>query len=121
MIFSESKLLVGDNCGAKRVKVIKGLRASKRSGSKPMDLVVVSVRKIKRSKRILKGEIHKGVLIRLKKKYQRDTGLSVKFSSNSILIIDQKKIPIASRLFGPIYKEFRLGEYPKVLSLAKTL
>lgn len=121
MIFSESKLSVGDNCGAKNVKVIQVFRSSKSSGSKPMDLAVVSIRKVRRSKRIVKGEIHKGVLIRLKKKYQRDTGLSIKFSSNTILLVDLKKVPIGSRLFGPIFKEFRLGEYPKVLSLAKTL
>ena len=86
-----------------------------------MSLTVVSVRKVKRSKRIVKGEVCKGVLIRLKKKIQRDTGLAIKFSTNSLILIDSKNIPIGSRLFGPIFKEFRFGEYPKLLSLAKTL
>lgn len=121
MIYPESKLLVGDNCGAKRVKCIKVLKFSKSSGAKPMSLTVVSVRKVKRSKRIVKGEVCRGVLIRLKKNIQRDTGLSVKFSTNSLILIDTKNIPIGSRLFGPIFKEFRFGEYPKLLSLAKTL
>lgn len=121
MIYPESKLVVGDNCGAKRVKCIKVLRASKSAGAKPMSLTVVSVRKVKRSKRIIKGEICRGVIIRLKKNIQRDSGMSIKFSSNSIILLDQKNVPLGSRLFGPIFKEFRFGDYPKLLSLAKTL
>jgi large subunit ribosomal protein L14 len=121
MIYPESKLIVGDNCGAKRVKCLKILKFSKSSGAKPMSLAVVSVRKVKNSKRIIKGEICKGVLIRLKKILQRDTGLSISFSDNSIILVDVKNIPIGSRVYGPIFKEFRFGEYPKLLSLAKTL
>ena len=79
MIYPESKLIVGDNCGAKRVKCIKILKFSKSSGAKPMSLAVVSIRKIKKSKRIVKGEICKGVLIRLRKNFQRDTGLSIRY------------------------------------------
>jgi large subunit ribosomal protein L14 len=121
MIYPESKLIVGDNCGAKRVKCLKILKFSKSSGAKPMSLAVVSVRKVKNSKRIVKGEICRGVLIRLKKTLQRDTGLSISFSDNSIILVDVKNIPIGSRVYGPIFKEFRFGDYPKLLSLAKTL
>jgi large subunit ribosomal protein L14 len=121
MIYPESKLIVGDNCGAKRVKCLKILKFSKSSGAKPMSLAVVSIRKVKNSKRIIKGEICRGVLIRLKKTLQRDTGLSISFSDNSIILVDIKNIPIGSRVYGPIFKEFRFGDYPKLLSLAKTL
>jgi large subunit ribosomal protein L14 len=121
MIYPESKLTVGDNCGAKRVKCIKILNFSKSSGAKPMSTAVVSVRKVKNSKKIVKGDICKGVLVRLKKNIQRDTGLSIQFSDNALIIIDIKNIPIASRLFGPIFKDFRFGGYPKLLMLAKTL
>jgi large subunit ribosomal protein L14 len=121
MIYPESKLIVGDNCGAKRVKCLKILKFSKSSGAKPMSLAVVSVRKVKNSKRIIKGEICRGVLIRLKKTIQRDSGLSVSFSDNAIILVDLKNIPIGSRVYGPVFKEFRFGDYPKLLSLAKTL
>jgi large subunit ribosomal protein L14 len=121
MIYPESKLIVGDNCGAKRVKCLKVLKFSKSSGAKPMSLAVVSIRKVKNSKRLIKGEICRGVLIRLKKTLQRDTGLSISFSDNSIILVDIKNIPIGSRVYGPVFKEFRFGDYPKLLSLAKTL
>jgi large subunit ribosomal protein L14 len=121
MIYPESKLLVGDNSGAKRVKCIKVLKNSKSSGAKPTSITVVSIRKVKRSKRLIKGNICKGVLIRLKKNVQRDTGLSIKFSVNSLILIDAKNVPLGSRVFGPIFKEIRFGNFPKILSLAKTL
>lgn len=121
MIYPESKLLVGDNSGAKRVKCIKVLKNSKSSGAKPISIAVVSVRKVKRSKRLLKGNICKGVLIRLKKNIQRDTGMSIKFSINSLILIDTKNAPLGSRVFGPIFKEIRFADFPKILSLSKTL
>jgi len=121
MIYPESKLHVGDNSGAKRVKCIKVLKNSKRSGAKPISIVIVSVRKVKRSKRLLKGNICKGILVRLKKNVQRDTGNSVKFSTNAIILVDAKNAPLGSRVFGPIFKEIRFADFPKLLSLSKTL
>jgi large subunit ribosomal protein L14 len=121
MISPETMLLIGDNCGAKKVKCLKVFNFSKRSGAKPMSLAVVSIRKVRNSKKIIKGELCKGVLVRLKKPIQRDTGLSISFSDNSIVLVDLKHIPLGSRIYGPIFKEFRFGEYPKVLSLARTL
>jgi large subunit ribosomal protein L14 len=121
MIYPESQLLVGDNSGAKRVKCIKVLKCSKTSGGKPTNIAIVSVRKIKRSKRITKGSICRGVIIRLKKNIQRDTGSSIKFSVNSLILIDAKNVPLGSRVFGPIFKEIRFENFPKLLSLSKTL
>ena len=92
MIYPETKLIIGDNCGAKRVKCLKIFKFSKSSGAKPMSLAVVSVRKVKNSKRIIKGEICRGVLIRLKKMIQRDTGLSISFSDNSIILVEDSQI-----------------------------
>lgn len=121
MIYPESKLLVGDNSGAKRVKCIKVLKSSKSAGAKATSITVVSVRKVKRSKRLTKGNVCKGVLVRLKKNVQRDTGNSIKFSVNSLILVDEKNAPLGSRIFGPIFKELRFENFPKILSLAKTL
>lgn len=121
MIFSESQLLVADNSGAKRVKCIKVLKSSKSSGGKPMNIVILSVRKVKKSKNILKGSVHRGIIVRLKKTIQRDNGSTIKFSTNSVILLDQKNVPIGSRIFGPLYREVKFENYPKILSLAKIL
>ena len=121
MIYPESKLNVGDNSGAKVVKCIKILKSSRTKGGKPLSIAIVSVRKVKRSKRLIKGNVCKGVLIRLKKNVQRDTGNTIKFSSNALILIDAKNLPLGSRIFGPIFKEMRFSNFPKILSLAKIL
>ncbi len=121
MIYSETILGVSDNSGARVVKCIKVLKASKSSGAKPASLIVISVKKIKYNKNIIKGQICKGLLIRGKRPIQRQTGVSIQFIDNSLVIVDQKNLPIASRISGPIYRELRLKDYPKVLALAKTV
>ncbi|HNK90412.1 MAG: 50S ribosomal protein L14 [Methanobacteriaceae archaeon] len=121
MIYPETKLSVGDNSGAKLVKCVKVLKFSKSSGAKPASIAIVSIRKVKYSKRLAKGEISRGVIVRLKKSIQRDTGSSIRFDNNSLILIDPKNVPLGTRIFGPIFKELRFGDFPKILTLAKTI
>lgn len=121
MIYSETKLNVTDNTGAKIVKCLKVLRASKSSGAKPSSIIIASVRKLKLSKKLLKGQICRGVLIRGKKNVQRSTGLSIKFADNSLILIDAKNMPLGSRIFGPVYNELKLGDFSKIISLSKNI
>jgi large subunit ribosomal protein L14 len=121
MIYSETKLGISDNSGAKLVKCIKVLKFAKSSGAKPASLIVVSVKKIKTNKTIIKGQICRGLLVRGKKNIQRETGLSIKFNDNSLVLVDQKSLPVASRILGPVYSELRLKDYPKVIALAKII
>lgn len=121
MLYPESKINVSDNSGARIVKCIKVLKSSKRSGAKPASILVTSVRKIKFSKTILKGQIYKGILLRGRKNVQRNTGVSIKFNDNSLILVDQKILPLSTRIYGPTYKELRYKDYPKVLALAKII
>lgn len=121
MIYPETKLGICDNSGAKIVKCIKVLKFSKSSGAKPAGLLIVSVRKIKSNKNIKKGQICRGILVRGKRNFQRKTGLSIKFNENSLVLVDQKNLPLSSRILGPIYSELRLKDCPKVLALAKII
>lgn len=121
MIYPETKLGVTDNSGAKIVKCIKVIKFSKSSGAKPAGLLIASVKKIKMNKIIIKGQICRGLLVRGKKNIQRDTGLSIKFDDNSMVLVDIKNLPISSRVSGPVYNEIRLKDYPKLIALAKTI
>ena len=118
MIMMESKIFVVDNAGAKRGKCIQVMG---NTGSTPCSLVVLSIQKIKGIKKIFKGDICRGVIVRLRKNLQRDTGLCINFGDNSVVLIDPKFAPLGSRLYGPVFKEFRFAIYNKVLSLAKTM
>lgn len=121
MLYPESKLNVSDNSGAKIVKCIKVFKSSKSSGAKPSSLLITSVRKIKANKNIIKGQICKGILLRGKKNVQRNTGVGIKFSDNSIILVDNKILPLSTRIYGPTYRELRYRDFPKVLALAKTI
>lgn len=121
MIYSETKIGISDNSGVKIGKCIKVLKSSKSSGAKPANIVVISARKVKFSKRIIKGEICRGVVIRLKKNVERESGVFISCIDNSVILIDQKNVPLGTRIFGPILKELKYDNFPKVISLAKTI
>jgi large subunit ribosomal protein L14 len=121
MIYVETELGVTDNSGARIAKCIRILKSGRSSKAKVASLLIISIKKIKYNKNIIKGQLCKGILVRAKKNIQRETGLSIKFVDNSLVIVDQKNLPIASRISGPIYKELRLKDYPKVLALARNV
>lgn len=123
MIFKESMLNVSDNSGAKKVKCIQALKASKVSGAKPGNLVVASVRKTKNTnkKNILKGQVIHSIFIRGKKNVQRFDGSVIKFFDNSVVLVDNKQTPLGTRIMGFCYRELRNQDRQKVLSLVKSV
>ena len=114
MIYSETKLVVNDNSGAKKCLCIKVLNGSRRKGAKPCNKVVVSLKKVKSGKRLMKGDICRGILIRGKKNIQRNSGISLKFNDNAIILINEKGAPIGNRIYGPVYKEIYDQSFSKV-------
>ena len=119
MIFTETRLIVNDNSGGKRVKCLKVVNSSKSSNCKPADLLVVSIKKIRRNKNVIKGQICRGVFTRGKKKFVRFDGSTIRFTDNALVLIDKKDVPLGTRIVGLTYKEIRDKDYPKVISLAK--
>ena len=119
MIFAGTKIRLKDNSGAVWVKCIKILNSSKKRGLQPLGLSLVSIKKIKINKnKIEKGKIYKSILIRRKKNLTRNSGDSIAFNSNAVVLLTEKNLPIASRIKGPIYKEFRFKFLTKVLILS---
>jgi large subunit ribosomal protein L14 len=121
MIFIETRLIINDNSGGKRAKCLKVVKSSKSSGCKPADLIIISIKKIKKNRNVIKGQICRGVFTRGKKNHIRLDGSSIKFSDNALVLIDKKEVPIGTRIVGLTYKELRNKDYPKVLALAKII
>ena len=121
MIFIETRLIINDNSGGKRAKCLKVVKSSKSSGCKPADLIIISIKKIKKNRNIIKGQICRGIFTRGKKNHIRLDGSSIKFSDNALVLIDKKEVPIGTRIVGLTYKELRNKDYPKVLALAKII
>ena len=60
----------------------------------------------------------KAVIVRTKKEFRRQDGTYIKFDKNAAVVIDNKKEPIGTRIFGPVARELRVGKFMRILSLA---
>lgn len=118
MLQQESRLKVGDNSGAKELLVIKVLGGSRRKYANIGDIVVASVKSATPGGVVKKGEIVKAVIVRTKKGVRRKDGSYIKFDENAAVIIKEDKSPIGTRIFGPVTRELRDGNYMKIISLA---
>jgi len=118
MIQQESELLVADNSGAKKVKCFKVLGGSKRRYAGVGDIVVASVQEAEPNGSIKKGEVVKAVIVRTKYYIKRPDGTKLRFDTNACVLIDDKKNPRGSRVFGPVARELRDKNYLKIVSLA---
>ena len=118
MVQQETRLVVADNTGAKEVLCIKVLGGSKKRYARVGDLIVVTIKKSIPSATLKKGEVHKAVVVRTKKETKRKDGSYIRFDDNAVVIIDEKKEPIGTRVFGPVARELREKKFMKILSLA---
>jgi large subunit ribosomal protein L14 len=118
MIQSFTRLNVADNSGAKEIMCIKVLGGSKRRYASVGDIIVASVKKAIPNGKVAKGKVVKAVVVRTKKEIQRENGSLIRFDDNAAVIIDDKKEPIGTRIFGPVSRETRYAGFMKIVSLA---
>ena len=118
MIQSFTRLSVADNSGAKELMCIKVLGGSKRRYATVGDIIVCSVKKALPNGKMKKGQVVKAVVVRTKKEIQRLDGSLIRFDDNAAVILDAKKEPVGTRIFGPVARELREKDYMKIISLA---
>ena len=118
MIQSFTRLTVADNSGAKELMCIKVLGGSKRRYATLGDVIICSVKKALPNGKIKKGQVVKAVVVRTKKEVQRDNGSLISFDENAAVILDNKREPIGTRIFGPVGREVRYANFMKIVSLA---
>lgn len=118
MIQNESRLKVADNSGAKELLVIRVMGGSKRKFGYVGDVVVCAVKSATPGGVVKKGDVVKAVIVRTKQGVRRNDGSYIKFDENAAVIIKDDKQPIGTRIFGPVTRELRKGNYMKIISLA---
>ena len=118
MIQQETRLKVADNSGAKEVLTIKVLGGSGRKVANIGDGIVCSVKKATPGGVVKKGEVVKAVIVRTKTGARRNDGSYIKFDENACVTIRDDKSPRGTRIFGPVARELRDGNYMKIVSLA---
>ena len=118
MIQQQTLLKVADNTGAKELMCIRVLGGSYRKWGNIGDVIVASVKKAAPNSGVKKGDVVKAVIVRSKRGLRREDGSYIRLDENAAVLIKDDKTPRGTRIFGPVARELRDGEYMKILSLA---
>ncbi|MBL7649792.1 MAG: 50S ribosomal protein L14 [Candidatus Hydrogenedentes bacterium] len=118
MIQIYSRLKVADNSGARLIRVIQVMGGSKRRYAGLGDIVTASVREALPNSNVKKGDVVKAVVVRIRRDTQRPDGTTIRFDSNSAVLINNNKEPRGTRIFGPVPRELRDKGFMRILSLA---
>jgi large subunit ribosomal protein L14 len=114
----QSVLQVADNSGARRVACVKVLGGTRRRYATIGDIIVVSVKEALPNSRVKKKQLHKAVIVRTRKQIVRRDGSYIRFDDNSVVLVDNNREPIGTRIFGPVARELRARRFMKIVSLA---
>ena len=118
MIHNETNLVVADNSGARSVRVIRQYGGSHRKTSSIGDIVLCAVKDAIPNGKVKKSDVVKGVIVRVKHPLLRRDGSTIAFDDNAIVLVDEDKNPLGTRVFGPVARELREKGVMKIVSLA---
>jgi len=118
MIQAETVLSVADNSGARKVLCIKVLGGSRKRYAQIGDVIKVTVKDAIPRGKVKKGDIYNALVVRTKHGVRRPDGSLIRFDGNAVVLLDSKREPIGTRVFGPVTRELRSINYLKIISLA---
>jgi large subunit ribosomal protein L14 len=121
MIQERSVLKVADNSGAKVVRCFRILGGSKRRYAGVGDVIVASVQSAEPRKTVKKKDVVKVLVIRTKNALRRKDGSYVRFDENAVILVDAKKEPVATRIFGPLPRELKEKGFEKLMTMAEEI
>jgi large subunit ribosomal protein L14 len=118
MIQMQTMLDAADNSGAKRVMCVKVLGGSKRRYAGIGDVIKVTVKEAIPRGKVKKGELYDAVVVRTRKGVRRSDGSLIRFDGNAVVLLNNQRQPLGTRIFGPVTRELRGAEFMKIVSLA---
>ncbi len=118
MIQKQTRLIVADNSGAKELMVIEVTGGTRKRYARIGDMVKVTVKRAIPGGTVKKGEVLNAVVVRTCKELRREDGSYIRFDDNAAVIVDKEKLPVGTRIFGPIARELRARGFAKIISLA---
>ncbi len=118
MIQRRSLLGVADNSGGRLLSVIGLPGGTGRRSASLGDIVTCSVKVAEPNATVAAKQIVKAVLVRTRKEVRRADGSYIRFSDNAAVIVDKDKLPLGTRIFGPVARELREKGFSKIISLA---
>ena len=118
MIQTETVLNIADNSGARKVLCIKVLGGSRKRYARIGDIIKVTVKDAIPRGKVKKGDVYDALVVRTKHGVRRGDGSLIRFDGNAAVLLDNKREPIGTRVFGPVTRELRAKKYLKIISLA---
>jgi large subunit ribosomal protein L14 len=118
MIYKRTLLTVADNTGAKVASCIGVVGRRGKLDATIGDIVTVNIKSSTPEAAIKKGEVARGVIVRMRAPLRRPDGSYLKFDSNAVVMIDAQLNPRGTRVFGPVARELRDKNFMKIVSLA---
>jgi len=118
MIQQQTICEAADNSGARRLMCIRVLGGTRRRYASLGDIIVVSVKEALPNSKVKKGDVKKAVIVRTAKEVRRADGSYIKFDKNAVVLINEAKEPIGTRIFGPVARELHAKNFMKIISLA---
>lgn len=118
MIFVGTNIKIADNSGGLRGKCIRICNVHGRRYGLPGEEVILSVRAVRVGKKVKKGSLYRGVIVRTVKGILRKGGFFVRCGDNAVVLIDKKGYPLGTRVLGPIMLEVKSRGFLGVVSLA---
>jgi len=121
MIQERSILKVADNSGAKIVRCFRILGGTRHRYGQVGDIVVASVQQAEPRKTVKKKDVVRVLIVRQRNSIRRRDGSYVRFDENAVILVDAKKEPIASRVFGPLPRELKEKGFEKLMTMAEEI
>jgi large subunit ribosomal protein L14 len=118
MIQVETMCSVADNSGAKRAQCIKVLGGTRRRYARIGDIIVVAIKEAVPNSPVKKGEVRRAVVVRTVKETGREDGTYIRFDDNAVVMINDAREPLGTRIFGPVARELRRKRFMRIVSLA---
>lgn len=120
MLQKESYLEVADNTGAQLLQCIHLVGSTRKRYAYLGDVIKCAVKKAIPGGQVKKGDVVTAVIVRTRKEFRRPDGSYIRFGDNAAVIIknEKDKLPVGSRIFGPIARELRERDFSKIISLA---
>lgn len=119
MLQERSIITVADNSGAKIIRCFRVLGGSRKRYAHLGDIIIASVQVAEPRKAVKKKDIVRAVVVRMRNPIRRSDGSIVRFDENAAVLINDKKEPVASRVFGPIPREIKALGYDGIAQLAE--
>lgn len=83
------------------------------------DVIVCSVKSATPNMPVKKGDVVRAVIVRTKQSVRRADGSTLRFDDNACVVINPNNgEPRGTRIFGPVARELRDGNFMKIVSLA---